>query len=61
LKGIAVGSTFTDPYVQLNWGEHLYSHGLVDEEGKEFMDAELEEMRTYIDEGKWLQAFEVTT
>ncbi|CAG7727097.1 unnamed protein product [Allacma fusca] len=58
LKGLIIGSGFTDPYTQNDYGEYLYNMGLIDEADMVHFKNEEEKIRKLIKIQNWRLATE---
>lgn len=56
LKGLAIGNGWTDPINQLNYGDYLYQHGIVDLRDKKLMDSIRDEALDLIRQGRYEEA-----
>ncbi|CAG7727480.1 unnamed protein product, partial [Allacma fusca] len=59
MKGLAIGSGFSDPVSMLDYGSYLYNIGLLDYKTKLYFDKEEDRARTFIQQDKYLEALEV--
>lgn len=59
LKGVLVGSGFTDPINQIDYGDFYYNVGILDEQERAFFKAQERLAKTYIRSQQWRAAFEV--
>lgn len=60
LKGIILGAPFVDPVSMIDFGEYMYSIGLIDENGKAYFDQKYAEAKDLISKGKWLEVDSVS-
>ncbi|KAL3269549.1 hypothetical protein HHI36_008614 [Cryptolaemus montrouzieri] len=56
LKGLAIGDGWTDPINQLNYGEYLFQHGIVDSNTRQRMDKQRDKTIDLINQGKYDKA-----
>jgi vitellogenic carboxypeptidase-like protein len=59
LKGMAIGDGFSDPVSMLNYGSYLYNIGFLDYNTKLYFDKEEARAKALIEQGKYLEAFQV--
>ncbi|KAL3269548.1 hypothetical protein HHI36_008613 [Cryptolaemus montrouzieri] len=59
LKGLAIGNGWTDPINQLNYGEYLFQHGIVDSNIKKIMDEQRDKAIELINQGEYVRARDV--
>ena len=58
--GIAVGDGLVDPINQLDYGTMLYNVGLIDAQQKVFFTEKAQETADLINQGKFIEAFNVS-
>lgn len=58
MKGIAIGNGLSDPEHQLVYGKYLYQIGLIDFNGAKVFEQYENKTKTFIQQGKWDDAFE---
>ncbi|XP_044755656.1 venom serine carboxypeptidase-like [Coccinella septempunctata] len=56
LKGLAIGNGWTDPINQLNYGDYLYQHGIVDLKTKDFLNTIRDDSIDLIKQGRYAEA-----
>ncbi|XP_045472980.1 venom serine carboxypeptidase-like [Harmonia axyridis] len=56
LKGLAIGNGWTDPVNQLNYGDYLYQHGMIDLKTKKVLDNIRDQSIDLIKQGKYDEA-----
>ncbi|XP_034776606.2 probable serine carboxypeptidase CPVL [Acipenser ruthenus] len=59
-KGVAIGDGLCDPEVMFGgYAEFMYQSGIVDEKQKQFVQQQADLVVNYIQQKKWVEAFEV--
>ncbi|KAG6443119.1 hypothetical protein O3G_MSEX002611 [Manduca sexta] len=56
LKGVAIGNGYCDPVNQLNYGDYLYQHGLIDDNQLKIFKKYQNQISADIKEEKWQEA-----